>query len=42
VSAIASLVAVGTASGRVILLELASLRSESVIEPQKGFGPGKK
>ena len=39
VSPIASLVAVGTALGRVLLLDLATLKSENVIEPQKGFGP---
>lgn len=39
VSPIASLVAVGTALGRVILLELSTLKSENVIEPQKDLGP---
>ncbi len=39
VSPVASLVAVGTALGRVILLELTTLKSSTVIEPQKGFGP---
>ena len=39
VSPVASLIAVGTALGRVILLDLTTLKSENVIEPQKGFGP---
>ena len=41
VSPIASLVAVGTALGRVILLELSTLKCENVIEPQKDFGPAR-
>ena len=39
VSANASLIAVGSSSGRVYLVNVTTLKTDSVIEPQKGFGP---
>ena len=39
VSPIASVIAVGTSSGKIFVVNVATLKTESVIEPQKGFGP---